>query len=121
MGGCCSTRDGFQKPKYITYGDKSCDDFVNKYRDEQYQYSISKPQSFWDKEAKNITWFDEYKQIIDTSDEYLHRWFPDGTTNMAYNCLDRHVDAGEGDRVCFYEDSVYTGVQREWTYAQVLE
>ena len=40
---------------------------------------------------------------------------------MAYNCLDRHVLAGEGDRVCFYEDSVYTGLQRAWTYREVLE
>jgi propionyl-CoA synthetase len=51
----------------------------------------------------------------------MHRWFPDGMTNIAYNCLDRHVKDGEGERVCFYEDSVYTGVQRPWTYAEVLE
>ena len=44
-----------------------------------------------------------------------------GLTNIAYNCLDRHVLAGEGERVCFFEDSVYTGTQRSWTYAQVLE
>ena len=59
--------------------------------------------------------------MIDESDEFLHRWFPDGETNMAYNCLDRHVNEGHGDRVCFYEDSVYTGKQRAWTYSEVLE
>lgn len=51
----------------------------------------------------------------------MHRWFKDGLTNIAYNCLDRHVLAGDGDRVCFYEDSVYTGTQKEWTYRQVME
>lgn len=50
----------------------------------------------------------------------MHRWYQGGETNMAYNCLDRHVKAGEGERVCFFEDSVYTGVQRPWTYAEVL-
>ena len=51
----------------------------------------------------------------------MHRWFPDGKGNMAYNCLDRHVKDGFGDRVCFYEDSVYTGKQRAWTYKEVME
>ena len=58
--------------------------------------------------------------MVDMSDQYLHRWFPDGKTNFAYNCLDRHVKAGHGDRVCFYEDSVYTGKQRARTYSEVL-
>lgn len=39
---------------------------------------------------------------------------------MAYNCIDRHVKEGHGDRVCFYEDSVYTGKQKAWTYNEVL-
>ena len=58
---------------------------------------------------------------MDTSDKYMQRWFPDGTTNLAYNCLDRHVKDGYGDRVCFYEDSVYTGKKRAWTYKEVME
>ena len=41
-------------------------------------------------------------------------------TNIAYNCLDRHVEAGDGDRVCFYEESVYTGTERAWTYSEVM-
>lgn len=57
---------------------------------------------------------------MDTSDEFLHRWFPDGETNMAYNCLERHIADGHGDRVCFYEESVYTGTKRAWTYNEVL-
>lgn len=40
---------------------------------------------------------------------------------MAYNCLDRHVEAGNGDRICFFEDSVYTGTQRAWTYLEVMQ
>ena len=51
----------------------------------------------------------------------MHRWFPDGETNLVYNCLDRHVKDGYGDRVCFYEDSVYTGKKKAWTYNEVLE
>lgn len=67
-------------------------------------------------------WFRDYDpdNIVDTSDQYLHRWFKGGLINIAYNCLDRHVIAGEGNKVCFYEDSVYTGNQRAWTYSDVL-
>ena len=50
----------------------------------------------------------------------MHRWYKGGKINIAYNCLDRHVLAGEGNRVCFYEDSVYTGHQRAWTYEEVM-
>jgi len=40
---------------------------------------------------------------------------------MCYNAIDRHVERGHGDDVAFYEDSVYTGKQRTWTYKQLLE
>ena len=65
-------------------------------------------------------WYRRWDQTIDTTDQYLHRWFKGGMTNIAYNCLDRHVAAGEGDRVCFYEDSAYTGHERAWTYSEVM-
>lgn len=58
--------------------------------------------------------------MIDDSDKYLHRWFPDGEINIAYNCLDRHVIAGHGDQVAFYEESAYTGKKRAWTYKEVM-
>jgi len=68
-----------------------------------------------------VHWHKKYTKIIDDSDKYLHRWFPDGEINIAYNCTDRHVKDGHGDLVAFHEDSVYTGLQRDWTYKQVLE
>ena len=82
--------------------------------------SIEQRDSFWSEQASEIHWFTEPKTVVDTSHEFLHRWFPDGETNLAYNCLDRHVVEGHGDRVAFYEDSVYTGVKRAWTYSEVL-
>ena len=77
-------------------------------------------EKFWGEQAKDIHWFKKPQTVVDTSHEFLHRWFPDGETNMAYNCIDRHVKDGHGDRVCFYEDSVYTGKQKAWTYNEVL-
>ena len=65
-------------------------------------------------------WWRPFTTVIDTSDQYMHRWYKGGTINIAWNCLDRHVNNGEGDRVCFFEDSVYTGTERAWTYSEVL-
>lgn len=83
--------------------------FDNPKRDALYKRSIEDRDAFWGELAKDIEWFEPPQTVVDTSDEYLHRWFPDGKANMAYNCLDRHVKDGFGDNVCFYEDSVYTG------------
>lgn len=66
-------------------------------------------------------WHKKYTKIIDDSDQYLHRWFPDGEINIAFNCLDRHVAAGNGDMVAYYEESVYTEHAKTWTYKEVLE
>ena len=115
-----STQQTLLEDKYITYGDKSCDDFVNEKHSTTYKASIADPAAFWDTEAKRIWWSKPYSKIIDTSHQYLHRWFPDGETNISYNCLDVHVANGDGDKVAFFEDSVYTGVKRKWTYAEVL-
>ena len=62
-------------------------------------------------------WHKPYETVLDTKDKYLHRWYPDGEINICYNALDRHVKAGNGEAVAFFEDSVYTGKQKAWTYA----
>lgn len=77
-----------------------------------YRASIEDPAAYFDKEAKKLHWFKPYTKILDTSDKYLHRWFPDGEINLAYNCLDRHVEAGDGHVIAYYEDSAYTGQKR---------
>ena len=82
---------------------------MNEIHDAKYKASIEDPESFFDAEAKKLHWFKPYKTILDKSDQYLHRWFPDGETNLAYNCLDRHVVAGNGHVIAYYEDSAYTG------------
>jgi len=105
---------------YIFYDGDLCS-FINEKRDALHKHSVENIEQFWGEQAKKIHWFKKPQTVLDKSHEYLHRWFPDGETNMAYNCLDRHVKDGHGDRVCFYEDSVYTGKKRAWTYKEVME
>src|SRR6476469_6752359 len=54
-------------------------------------------QGFWAKQARElVTWYAEPTHVLDW-DLPFARWFADGTLNVSYNCLDRHVEAGRGD------------------------
>lgn len=73
---------------------------------------MADPQKFWGKRAELAHWDKKPTQMLDMSDKYLHRWFPDGEINMCYNAVDCHVKAGKGDAICFLEDSAYTGLKK---------
>ena len=59
-------------------------------------------EGFWAKQAKRLSWETEPTQVLDWSNTPFAKWYADGTLNAAYNCLDRHLEAGNGDRVAFY-------------------
>ncbi|NUR27564.1 MAG: acetyl-coenzyme A synthetase, partial [Catenulispora sp.] len=54
---------------------------------------------FWAKQARRLDWFKEWDQILDWSNPPFAKWFVGGQLNIAYNCLDRHLAAGRGDKV----------------------
>ena len=56
--------------------------------------------------------------MLDWSNPPFAKWYADGTLNAAYNCLDRHVEAGHGDRVAFYFEGE-PGDTRTITYAEL--
>ncbi|BDU11362.1 acetyl-coenzyme A synthetase [Aurantimicrobium sp. INA4] len=74
---------------------------------------------FWDKQAKELLhWHKPYTRVLDWSDAPVAKWFDDGELNVAYNCLDRHVLAGNGDRVALYAEGE-PGDQRVYTYSEL--
>lgn len=56
-----------------------------------YQQSIEQPQQFWADEAQRIYWQTPFRQTLDFSNPPFARWFVDGTTNLCYNAVDRHL------------------------------
>ncbi len=70
-----------------------------------YQRSIQDPDGFWADEAKELAWFQPWTKVVDESKKPFFRWFVDGKTNVAYNCLDAQVAKGLGDKVAI----VYEG------------
>ncbi|MBK6872943.1 MAG: acetate--CoA ligase [Kineosporiaceae bacterium] len=76
--------------------------------------------AFWDEQARNLTWNSDWSQVLDWSNAPFAKWFVGGTLNVAYNCVDRHVEAGNGDRVAIHFEGE-PGDTRTITYAQLKD
>ncbi len=86
-----------------------------------YEDAASDPEAWWLRHAiELIDWIEEPKKGLNDSNPPFYKWFEDGKLNISANCLDRHVEAGLGDRVAFHWHGE-EGEQREITYAQLLE
>src|SRR4051794_36492117 len=59
-------------------------------------------EGFWAEQARALDWATEPTQVLDWSDPPFAKWFADGKLNVSHNCVDRHVEAGNGDRVAFH-------------------
>ncbi len=75
-------------------------------------------QGFWARQALALDWFEEWDTILEW-DLPFARWFGGGVLNASYNCLDRHVAAGRGDRVAYHWEGE-PGDTRTITYAGLL-
>ena len=77
--------------------------------------------AFWGDQARErLTWDRVPTETLDWTDAPFARWFADGTLNVAYNCLDRHVEAGHGDRVALHWEGE-PGDARSVTYAELTD
>ena len=83
--------------------------------------SLADPDSFWGEAAAAITWRSPPEQVLDRSRAPLYRWFTGGVLNTCENALDRHVDAGHGDRLALIHDSPVTASVRRFTYAELRD
>jgi acetyl-CoA synthetase len=76
---------------------------------------------FWAEQARElIQWETPFTEVLDWTNPPFARWFGDGRLNVAANCLDRHVDAGYGDRVAIHWEGE-PGDSRSLTYAQLTD
>jgi acetyl-CoA synthetase len=73
---------------------------------------------FWEKQARQLSWEKPWDEVLDWSNPPFAKWFVGGTLNVAYNCVDRHVEAGYGDQVAYYWEGE-PGDSRAITYAEL--
>ncbi|AAQ00086.1 MULTISPECIES: acetate--CoA ligase [Prochlorococcus] len=91
----------------------------------QYQKMVnsakSDPQKFWGEAAlEGLHWFKPFNTVLDWTDPPFARWFDGGKTNVSYNCLDRHVKQGKGEKIAIIWEGE-PGEVRKITYKQLLE
>jgi propionyl-CoA synthetase len=96
---------------------------VGKYQD-AFTTSITNPDSFWGYDggaAAAIDWDTPPTRTLDDSDPPFYRWYPDGVLNTCHNALDRHIDAGHGDRTALIYDSPVTETKRRYSYTELRD
>src|ERR1700759_5377511 len=81
-------------------------------------------EEFWDEQAKQrISWFEPSNPVLGWTQPYA-KWFVGGKLNACYNCVDRHVENGNGDKVALHvvpDDGPDGGNAYDITYAQLQE
>ena len=89
--------------------------------DDIYQQSISDPEGFWSRAAQGVAWDRPFTQVLTDTGDPTQRWFADGMLNSCTNAVDRHVDAGHGDRAAIVYESAYSGASETISYAQLQD
>jgi len=90
---------------------------------EMYKQSVENPDAFWGEHGKRIDWFKPYTKVKNTSYDTHNvdiRWFEDGTTNVAHNCLDRHLET-RGDQVAIIWEGDDPSESENITYKDLHE
>jgi acetyl-CoA synthetase len=85
----------------------------------EHERAAADPEGWWAEQARALDWFREWDTVLDESNPPFYRWFVGGQLNVSHNCLDRHVQAGRGDRVAFHWRGE-EGEERDVTYADLL-
>src|SRR3954466_1928298 len=84
-----------------------------------YEEAAKDPIAFWEKQAEALDWFQRWDDVLDESNAPFYKWFTGGKVNASYNCLDRHIENGKGDKVAFHWRGE-EGEERDVTYADLL-
>ena len=88
--------------------------------EELYAEASADREAFWADHARALHWHKPFTDVLDWSNPPFAQWFADGELNVAYNCLDRHVEAGNGDRVALLWEGE-PGDERRVTYAELTD
>jgi len=86
-----------------------------------YQESIKDPSGFWSKQAERLHWYKKWDDVVDFDfvDANI-KWFSGGKLNVSYNCLDRHVEAGFGDRTAIIWEGNDPAEDKTFSYSELL-
>ena len=86
-----------------------------------YKESILKPDEFWASIAERVHWYKKWKKVSDVDYKKAKiNWFINGKLNVSYNCLDRHVNDGNGDKTAIIWEGNNPSEDKKYTYSELL-
>ncbi|MCW2832364.1 MAG: acs [Nocardioides sp.] len=88
-------------------------------KEEAYDRAASDNEAFWAEAAERLDWGQKWDQVLDWSNPPFAKWFVGATINAAVNCVDRHVEAGRGDKVALHWVGEPADDARDITYADL--
>ncbi|MFZ1162573.1 acetate--CoA ligase [Mycobacterium sp.] len=88
-------------------------------RDGLYEQAEQDRLAFWAEQANRLSWATPFSEVLDWSARPFAKWFTDGKLNVTYNCVDRHVEAGNGGRVAIHWEGERIGDDRTLTYSDL--
>lgn len=91
--------------------------------------SLRDPEGFWSHQAEQLHWHKKPSRVISRQSKTVPSganhdhwtWFPDGEISTTYNCVDRHVENGNGDNIAIIWESPVTGTKEKYTYRRLLD
>ena len=86
-----------------------------------YESAADDRLAFWEKQADRLSWDKRWDEVLDWSNPPFAKWFVGGKINAAYNCVDRHVESGAGEKVAFHWVGEPEDDTRDITYAQLKD
>jgi acetyl-CoA synthetase len=86
---------------------------------EVFERAAADPEAYWAECAERLDWFEPWDRVLEWTPPHA-KWFVGGRLNVSYNCLDRHVAAGRGDRAALMWEGE-PGDRRTYTYSELLE
>ncbi len=84
----------------------------------EWQHSIENREGYWLEKAKAIDWFKQPTKALDDTNPPFYNWFPDGTLNITYNALDRHIKTPRKNKLAYIWEGEM-GETRTFTYYQL--
>lgn len=87
--------------------------------EDNYRQSVDDPEAFWGEQAEKLHWFKRWDRVLDETQAPFTRWFAGGETNLCYNAVDRHVEAGRADKQAIVWVSPEEGKTRTISFGEL--
>ena len=108
-------------PPNSNFASKSHIPNMDKYK-EMYESSINDPSGFWEKAAERISWYASWNAV--SNHDFVNgkiEWFAGGKLNACYNCIDRHIEQGHGEKTAIIWEGNDPNQSRKYSYNDLLK